>query len=140
MTSTGSARAILGPVMIGRLSQLTGVSVRSIRYYESRGLVRPTRDDAGRRRFHPGDVDRVIRIQEMLAAGLGTRTIADILPCLDAPPSQRTGFLERRLQEERQRLEAERRELERAQCVLDGLLTDLSTTPGPGSDQTGSFT
>ncbi|MBC2934446.1 MerR family transcriptional regulator [Nocardioides sp. zg-1228] len=111
---------------IGRLSHLTGVSVRSIRYYEARGLVRPTRDRSGQRLFAPEDVDRVIRIQEMLAAGLGTRIIAEILPCLDVPVSQRTGFLEERLREEQQRIEDERRELDRAQRVLDGLRAELS--------------
>ena len=109
---------------IGELAERAGVSVRAIRHYEARGLLRSSRTPRGHRRFAASDVDRVIRIQEMLAAGLGTRTIAELLPCLDAPPAQRTGHLEARLVEERQRLERERRALARAQEVLDGILED----------------
>lgn len=109
---------------IGELAERAGVSVRAIRHYEARGLLRSTRTPQGHRRFAESDVDRVVRIQEMLAGGLSTKTIAELLPCLDVPPAERTGHLEARLAEERERLERERRALARAQEVLDGILED----------------
>lgn len=111
---------------IGQLAERTGTSVRSIRYYEACGLLRATRTGQGHRRFAESDVDRVIRIQEMLAGGLSTDTIRELLPCLDAPPSQRTGHLELRLAEERERLERQHSEIARAQEVLDELLRSLA--------------
>ena len=111
---------------IGELAERTGTTVRSIRYYESCGLLRSARTGQGHRRFVESDLDRVIRIQEMLAGGLSTGTIRELLPCLDAPPSQRTGHLELRLAEERRRLDRQQREIARAQEVLDELLESVA--------------
>lgn len=122
------ARGTASGMRIGQLAELTGTSVRSIRYYEACGLLRSTRTGQGHRRFAESDVDRVIRIQEMLAGGLSTSTIRELLPCLDAPPSQRTGHLERRLGEERERLERQQREIARAQEVLDEILRSITTS------------
>jgi DNA-binding transcriptional MerR regulator len=116
---------------IGELAERTGTSVRSIRYYEACGLLRSTRTGQGHRRFAESDVDRVIRIQEMLAGGLSTSTISELLPCLDAPPSQRTGHLEVRLAEERRRLERQQREIARAQEVLDEILESVAGSREP---------
>ncbi|HEY0951079.1 MerR family transcriptional regulator [Nocardioides sp.] len=116
---------------IGELAERTGTSVRSIRYYEACGLLRSTRTGQGHRRFADSDVDRVIRIQEMLAGGLSTSTIRELLPCLDAPPSQRTGHLEVRLAEERRRLERQQREIARAQEVLDEILESVARSREP---------
>jgi len=116
---------------IGELAERTGTTVRSIRYYEACGLLRSTRTGQGHRRFAESDVDRVIRIQEMLAGGLSTSTIRELLPCLDAPPSQRTGHLELRLAEERERLERQQREIARAQEVLDEILDSVARSREP---------
>lgn len=67
---------------IGELSERTGVSVRSLRYYEEQGLLSPARTPSGYRRFTEDDVTTVRRIGSLLAAGLNTRKIVRILPCL----------------------------------------------------------
>lgn len=69
-------------MQIGELSDRTGVSIRSLRYYEEQGLLSPERTPAGYRRFAEDDVTTVRRIGSLLAAGLGTRKIVRILPCL----------------------------------------------------------
>ncbi len=119
---------------IGELAERTGTTVRSIRYYEACGLLRSTRTGQGHRRFVESDVDRVIRIQEMLAGGLSTSTIRELLPCLDADPSRRTGYLQVRLAEERERLERQQREIARAQEVLDELLESVAGRGSGGRD------
>jgi DNA-binding transcriptional MerR regulator len=53
-----------------------------LRYYEEQGLLRPSRRPSGYREFSAADVQTVHRIRTMLAAGLGTATIAEILPCM----------------------------------------------------------
>ncbi|MFF4157526.1 MerR family transcriptional regulator [Streptomyces sp. NPDC001678] len=66
---------------IGELSRRTGVSERALRYYEEQGLLRPSRRPSGYREYAEDDVRTVGHIRRFLAAGLGTATIAELLPC-----------------------------------------------------------
>lgn len=111
---------------IGELSQASGVSVRSLRYYEEQGLIRSTRTSGGWRDFDPPMVERVVMIQHLLAAGLRSVTIGELLPCLEAPPEERTGLLEALLAQEVDRLEAKRRDIDRELDVLRALRRDVS--------------
>jgi DNA-binding transcriptional MerR regulator len=70
---------------IGRLSELTGVSRRLLRYYEEQGLIISERCANGYRAYDEPSVDRVVQIRGLLDAGLPTRIIKQILPCLDQP-------------------------------------------------------
>ncbi|MEU9023442.1 MerR family transcriptional regulator [Actinomadura sp. NPDC048394] len=70
---------------IGRLSELTGVSRRLLRYYEEQGLIVSERCANGYRDYDERSVDRVLQIRGLLDAGLPTRIIKQILPCLDKP-------------------------------------------------------
>ncbi|QYG91929.1 MerR family transcriptional regulator [Iamia sp. SCSIO 61187] len=67
---------------IQELADLTGASERSLRYYEQRGLLRPARQPNGYRDYAEADVDEVHRIRMLLAAGLSTEVIAQVLPCM----------------------------------------------------------
>ncbi|MEI4271744.1 MerR family transcriptional regulator [Klenkia sp. LSe6-5] len=115
---------------IGRMAALSGASPRSLRHYEDVGLLRPARSPSGQRVYEAADVDRVITIQHLLAGGLGTAVVKDLLPCLDAPAHERTGHLQDRLREEVERLEGRRRELARQVAVLGDLLAEQ---PPPGA-------
>ncbi|WP_017539541.1 MULTISPECIES: MerR family transcriptional regulator [Nocardiopsis] len=70
---------------IGELSERTGVPRRLLRYYEEQGLVVPDRLPNGYRDYDERYVDRVAQIRGLLDAGLPTRIIKQILPCLDKP-------------------------------------------------------
>ncbi|QRP48440.1 MerR family transcriptional regulator [Amycolatopsis sp. FDAARGOS 1241] len=70
---------------IGELAQRTGVSPRLLRYYEEQGLIAPSRADNGYREFGESHVDVVLQIKGLLDAGLPTRIIEQLLPCLDRP-------------------------------------------------------
>lgn len=91
---------------VGELSDRTGASVRSLRYYEECGLISSVRSGSGQRHFDESVVERVLLIRQLLAAGLGTATIADVLPCMADPESQTT-LLTARLVAERARLSEE---------------------------------
>ncbi|RJL35732.1 MerR family transcriptional regulator [Bailinhaonella thermotolerans] len=67
---------------IGELSRRTGVSERLLRYYEKQGLLWPERSASGYRHYQESDVDTVLRIRRLLAAGLNTETIALVMPCV----------------------------------------------------------
>ncbi|NSC24522.1 MerR family transcriptional regulator [Streptomyces albus subsp. chlorinus] len=70
---------------IGELSQRTGTPRRLLRYYEEQGLIAAERSPNGYRDYDERFVDRVLQIRGLLDAGLPTRIIRQILPCLDKP-------------------------------------------------------
>ncbi|KUF15523.1 MerR family transcriptional regulator [Streptomyces silvensis] len=70
---------------IGELSERTGTSRRLLRYYEEQGLIVAGRAANGYRDYDEFSVDRVVQIRGLLDAGLPTRIIKQILPCLDKP-------------------------------------------------------
>src|ERR671919_1895135 len=67
---------------IGELSERIGISERALRYYEDQGLLRPTRRPSGYRDYSEDDARTVRRIRTLLAAGLSTSLIAEVLPCM----------------------------------------------------------
>ncbi|GAA3597659.1 MerR family transcriptional regulator [Kribbella ginsengisoli] len=70
---------------IGELSERTGTPRRLLRYYEEQGLISSQRTGNGYRNYTDGTVDRVQQVRGLLDAGLPTRIIKQILPCLDGP-------------------------------------------------------
>ncbi|OLF18215.1 MerR family transcriptional regulator [Actinophytocola xanthii] len=124
---------------IGELADRTGVSVRSLRYYEDQGLLVPTRTAGGHRTYPETALDRVIRIQELYAAGLNSAKIFDILPCMrdvDGRPSERaTPRLVDRLRAERARIDRQIAELRRTRDVLDDVIANAETEHSTAPDQ-----
>ncbi|HEY0453076.1 MerR family transcriptional regulator [Actinophytocola sp.] len=72
---------------IGELASETGVATRLLRYYEEQGLLSPSRGANGYRDYDELLVGRVTQIRGLLDAGVPTRIIREILPCLDNPCS-----------------------------------------------------
>ncbi len=72
---------------IGELAARTGVPTRLLRYYEEQGLLSPDRNPNGYRSYDEHLVGRVTQIRGLLDAGVPTRIIRAILPCLDDPSS-----------------------------------------------------
>ncbi|MET8653406.1 MerR family transcriptional regulator [Nocardia aurea] len=70
---------------IGELADRTGTSRRLLRYYEEQGLIVSQRAANGYREYDAAFVDRVLQIRGLLDAGLPTRIIKQILPCLNKP-------------------------------------------------------
>ncbi|WP_284640460.1 MerR family transcriptional regulator [Paenibacillus silviterrae] len=67
---------------IGELSRLTGVSIRSIRYYEQQGLIASGRSEKGYRLYHSLHIDQLNTIKFYLSLGLTTEQIASFLHCV----------------------------------------------------------
>lgn len=121
---------------IGELARRTGVSVRSLRYYESRGLLASTRTPGGQREYPDTAVERVIRIQEMFAAGLPSRILAGLLPCINdsdgTPSAKATPWLTETLTAERARIDACIKDLHRTREVLDDVIRAAEGEPSVG--------
>ncbi|WP_336205890.1 MerR family transcriptional regulator [Nonomuraea sp. LPB2021202275-12-8] len=66
---------------IGDLAGETGVSVRLLRYYEEQGLLEPHRTSGGHRHYSADAPATVVRIRMLLAAGLPTKVIRELMPC-----------------------------------------------------------
>lgn len=103
---------------IGELARRTGVSERSLRYYEQQGLLRSERTPGGHREFGTWAVDRVIRIQALFAAGLPSKKIAVLLPCIRDADGGPSAIADRKLVDE---LTTERERINRT--VADLLLS-----------------
>ncbi|MFD5508415.1 MerR family transcriptional regulator [Streptomyces sp. NPDC127051] len=107
---------------IGELATRAGVSVRSVRYYEEQGLLTSTRSTSGQRHYTDNEVERVTFIQRMYAAGLSSRTIAELLPCVDSPSEETSDAALTRMAQERDRLSDHIADLIRTRDALDGLM------------------
>lgn len=117
---------------IGQVAELAGVSTRALRYYEEQGLMSPDRTMSGQRIYPASAVDRVRLIQELFAAGLSSKLLAELLPAIDARAVD-SGLAQRLLVEHR-RLEAELLALEatsRRLAALIGIVQhpDAATCP-----------
>ncbi|MDF2443125.1 MAG: hypothetical protein JWR01_1328 [Subtercola sp.] len=74
---------------IGDVAHRTGVSTRALRYYEEQGILASERTPTGQRHYPDEAVERVRLIQQFFTAGVPSRTILQLLPCVDtgqAPP------------------------------------------------------
>ncbi len=72
-------------MLIGELADRTGTSRRLLRYYEEQGLLTSSRSPNGYRAYAESSVDRVLQVRGLLDAGLPTRVIKQVLPCMDSP-------------------------------------------------------
>lgn len=119
---------------IGELARLSGASARSLRYYEQQGLLRPQRTSGSQRVYDDSAVERVTLIRRLIAAALPTSVIADVLPCIDAAPEERTGALLDALRHESARLARQINEASQAREMLTGLITTFDLPPEPLSE------
>jgi MerR family transcriptional regulator/heat shock protein HspR len=71
-----SDRGVYG---ISVAAELLGLGVQTLRLYEARGLVTPSRSEGGTRRYSANDLERIRRISHLLKAGLNLAGIAQVL-------------------------------------------------------------
>ncbi|MCL3862146.1 MerR family transcriptional regulator [Actinotalea sp. K2] len=105
---------------IGEVAALAGVSVRALRYYEEQGLLLADRSASGQRHYSPEAVDRVRFIQNLYAAGLGSKAVLRILPCMEH--GVLTDEMHERLLTERMRVQTQLDELSATRDKLDDVI------------------
>ncbi|RSN33301.1 MerR family transcriptional regulator [Amycolatopsis sp. WAC 01416] len=129
---------------IGEVSQRTGVSPRSLRYYEEQGLLTSTRSGTGQRHYSDAEVQRVSLIRQLFDAGMSSQVIATVLPCVDIPGdlgvAEETFTL---MMLQRDRIDADIAHLIETRNALDVLIkansrhrATLSTAPEPVAQPT----
>ena len=106
---------------IGEVAVRTGLTQRTLRYYEDLGLLEPPRTDGGRRSYDAGTLDRLYRIR--LQRSLGT-PVADVAP----DQTDLLAIARRHLAELDDRLARAARERERVRAVEARLLEGADPT------------
>ncbi|TDB79184.1 MerR family transcriptional regulator [Micromonospora sp. KC721] len=113
---------------ISEASRVSGVSARSLRYYEDEGLIVPGRCGNGYRDYCGSTIDRVRVIRSLLESGLPVRLIKDVLPHLTAEPDPDAGVVcvgfMQEVQRYRDRLAARIASLSDQQAALDAYLRE----------------
>jgi len=64
-------------------AELSGTAIANLRVYERHGLVSPDRTGGGTRRYSDADVERLVRIRELLDAGLNLAGVDRVLELED---------------------------------------------------------
>jgi len=103
---------------IGELAERTGVSIRSLRYYERQGLLTPIRQANGYREYSSLAEEQVRTIRLYLNLGLSTEEIAGFLHCV---LKNKEAFCEEVLPLYRQKLE----EIDAQIRLLSGIKRNL---------------
>ncbi|NMM85589.1 MerR family transcriptional regulator [Rhodococcus sp. SRB_17] len=79
MTLESQSRSLRGVYGISVMSELSGVGPQTLRLYERRGLLTPTRTDGGTRRYSESDLDMLARITALIDDGVNLVGIRLIL-------------------------------------------------------------
>ena len=124
---------------IGELSRRTGASVRSLRYYEEQGLLRPVRRPSGYRDYAESDIGVVARIRTLIEAGLNTALIAQVLHCFEGDgevPVPTCAEMVAELSEARAAMAARITALEASSSLLGAIIEAAPEKSGrPGTEQ-----
>ena len=68
-----------GVFAISVAAEMSSLEIQNLRVYERRGLLAPRRTPGGTRLYSLDDVERLIRIRELLADGLNLAGIGRVL-------------------------------------------------------------
>jgi DNA-binding transcriptional MerR regulator len=127
---SAGAPAVGDGLTIGELSRETGVTLRALRFYESKGLLGRHGGDAARV-FRQADRDRVALILQGKRLGF---TLSEIRELLAAPAGRCAKVLpigRRKCVDQINLLERQRRDIDQAIAELRQIYTEMLTDAGP---------
>ncbi|WP_369212570.1 MerR family transcriptional regulator [Streptomyces flavofungini] len=113
---------------IGEVADKAGVSVRALRYYEEQDLLPASRGPGGQRYYPDTAVARVRLIQQLYAAGLPSRVVREVLPCVDSGAKEASPALLEQLEAEQIRIDQQISDLHAVRDRLAGVIA-LSRDP-----------
>ncbi|MFZ2172778.1 MAG: MerR family transcriptional regulator [Rhodococcus sp. (in: high G+C Gram-positive bacteria)] len=79
MTPEAYSRSRRGVYGISVTSELSGLGPQTLRLYERRGLIMPSRTEGGTRRYSEDDLVRLARISALIESGVNLEGIRQIL-------------------------------------------------------------
>ncbi|MGC0420955.1 MerR family transcriptional regulator [Embleya sp. AB8] len=116
---------------IGELARRTGVTTRALRYYEEQNLLASERSSSGQRHYAEAAVDRIRVIRQLYAAGLSSKAIAELTPCVI--DGKATPELLQRLAVERDHLDRHIADLAHTRDRLDSVIAGASSNMHTGA-------
>lgn len=116
---------------IGAVAERAGVSVRALRYYEEQDLLESERSPSGQRHYAESAVERVKFIQLLYAAGLTSKSVRQLLPCIDT--GRASADMLDHLVQERARLQEQITALTDARDRMDAVITATARTVTAGA-------
>ncbi|NOX95927.1 MAG: MerR family transcriptional regulator [Alphaproteobacteria bacterium] len=113
---------------IGGVVQLTGLTERALRFYEERGLLKPSRTQADRRVYGAGDLKRIHAITALQRAGYSLDRIKGLLGADDFAEALLVDVQLEALRAERKSIDLALAALSSVKAALaDGVVLDLDT-------------
>ncbi|MGW5191262.1 MerR family transcriptional regulator [Kribbella sp. NPDC004138] len=115
---------------IAEASELTGLTAHTLRYYERIGLLDVRRDAAGYRSYDERAMARIVFISRLRASGMPIGTISHYLELVlegEHTAPQRLALM----QEHRDRIQRQLRDLQLALAVTDYKITVYGGTAAP---------
>jgi DNA-binding transcriptional MerR regulator len=113
---------------VGELARRTGLSVRTLHYYDEIGLLSPSRrTDAGHRLYTAGDVVRLQQIKSLQHLGF---TLKEVRECLDRPDFPLGRVIQLHLSQLKERIELQQRLCDLLKCVEERLSSGEKISSG----------
>src|SRR6185437_7608925 len=90
---------------VGEIARRTGISIRTLRYYDEVGLLPPSaRTEAGYRLYRSSDITRLQQIRSLRQLGF---SLTEVRECLAQPDSSLLGALELQIERLGEQIEKE---------------------------------
>jgi len=122
----------------GDMARLSGSTLRTVRFYEEAGLLRPTdRSEGGHRLFDRGALSRLQLILDLREAGLSLQDIRELFEMkhtcatADAASSKMSEILGRQIEEMQQRISKLRRLREELASTIS-VINECGSCEAPG--------
>ncbi|MBL4640051.1 MAG: MerR family transcriptional regulator [Kordiimonadaceae bacterium] len=112
---------------IGELASRSGVTVRALRYYESKGLMKPLRSEAGQRVYKYPDIVRLQQVQLLKRAGFTLSQIAAMIGNAEIEAKNVLRIQQKMLQQQLKQTQSALDAINNAIERLDDTATDLFT-------------
>ncbi len=136
MVSSAVADGASASLRIGQVAAAAGLPVRTVRYYELLGLLKPTvqRSASSYRLFHPAVLGRLAFIRRCQSLGLSLEEIGQILQVYDRG-EQPCPEIRQHLQEKLRQIEGRIAELQTLKSQVESLLSNWQIPAGsPAQD------
>lgn len=118
-------------LLIGQVTAMSGVPIRTIRYYETLGLLQSSsRTEGGFRQFSPDVLTRLSFIKRAQKLGLSLEEIKEILDVYDRG-NLPCGEVKEKLEEKLLQIDRQIQQLMTLQAELKGLLSGWESVPIP---------
>ena len=118
-------------LLIGQVTALSGIPIRTIRYYEDLGLLKSSgRTEGGFRQFSPEVITRLLFIKRAQSLGLSLEEIGEILKVYDQG-NLPCGELKEKLEDKLIEIDRQIEQLLTLRSELKGLLSGWKSFPSP---------